>query len=86
MPTTRRQAIADEIGSANVIIAADAYWQGWRDAMLAARAALQGDPFHQRRCAPVTADVAMMLWLDGPVDRLQFLCPTLSGQEERHLP
>jgi len=63
----RREHLADEIGSANVVIAADAYRQGWLDAMNAAKAALVGSG----RTVP-RADGALQTWLAEPVPRLHF--------------
>lgn len=63
--SSRRQRLADEIGSANVGIVADAYWQGWLEARQAAHKALEGDPMP-------TVTTALRTWLTEDAPRLRF--------------
>jgi hypothetical protein len=61
----RREHLADEIGSANVVLVAEGYRQGWLDAMSAARGALSGIRL------PLHSNDALQAWLDEPGPRFR---------------
>jgi hypothetical protein len=79
----RREHLADEIGSANVVLVAEGYRQGWLDAMHAARDALAGTKL------PARSDAALQAWLDEPGPRFRLSGAALDiadGYDEHGLP
>jgi hypothetical protein len=73
---TRRQHLADEIGSGNVVLAAESYRQGWIDAIGAARNAIDGSG-----TGMLLPTDALRRWLDTTVPRLRVSGAVLDAVE-----